>query len=105
MRRDLRARPRPLPELADRSLVDIDDRDRRAGFRAGPDVLVEVEDQRAQPAEERGIPRKGKKNGGKRGYAEHRNLGGTPPLTPLLGRSLHGPERYQICRRRLHEAG
>ena len=42
------ARPRPLPELADALVVDIDDSDRALGGRAGTQRLVAVEDQEIQ---------------------------------------------------------
>ena len=42
-----------MPELADRRLVDVDDDDRRARLGARLDVLVEVEDERAQAVEDR----------------------------------------------------
>jgi hypothetical protein len=41
--RQLGARPRPLPELRERALVDLDDGDRRAAALAREEALVGIE--------------------------------------------------------------
>ena len=45
------ARPRPLAKLADAFIVDVDDRDRAFSRRAGPELLIGVEDEIVQPGE------------------------------------------------------
>ncbi len=44
---ELRAWPWPLPDLAQRRLVDVDDGDRRSGFGTRFQVLVKIENERA----------------------------------------------------------